>query len=296
MNSLNSLPLSDNLKNTLTGLIEKDRLPHAILLESEDTELRSKVSLYLAAAFVCSGEEKPCFRCANCSKAESGSHPDIVVSDPAQFNEKTFKISLVRDIRTDAFIIPNEASRKVYILKSADKMNIQAQNALLKIIEEPPPYVRFILECESRAAMLDTIMSRVTPFNLGAGSRELSDEYMQKADGIADKLASALLEPTELGFMRLSSEFEKDKELFEAVLPLISLIFRDAAVISAGGKSVLSSHSGTSRMLASKFPVRILTELVKNCNHFNDCITRNANRNLLITRFCSIIRQTAYGG
>ena len=119
---------------------------------------------------------------------------------------------------------------------------------------------------------------------------------MQKADGIADKLASALLEPTELGFMRLSSEFEKDKELFEAVLPLISLIFRDAAVISAGGKSVLSSHSGTSRILASKFPVRILTELVKNCNHFNDCITRNANRNLLITRFCSVIRQTAYGG
>ena len=86
-------------------------------------------------------------------KAGINSHPDVITVDPTAQNEKTFKIALVREMKDDAYIIPNEASRKVYILKSADKMNVQAQNALLKLIEEPPSYARFILECESSSAM-----------------------------------------------------------------------------------------------------------------------------------------------
>lgn len=295
METIGTLSVGDSLKSTFAELIKKDRLPHAILLDGGDEVSRNSTAVFLAASFVCESGDKPCGHCINCSKAENGIHPDIIVSDPKELNEKTFKISLVRDIKSDAFILPNEAAKKVYILKQADKMNIQAQNALLKILEEPPSYVRFILECESRAAMLETIMSRVTAFNLGAGTILLDNELIQKADELAGRLAEALMSPAELEFMRLSAELEKDKNLLEALLPSLSLIFRDAAVINAGGRTVLGTHSETSRRLASKLPLKALTSLVESCDHFSDCINKNANKNLLITRFCSVIRQTAYG-
>lgn len=293
--SIKELKLNENLENTFSELIKKDRLPHAILLDGGDAEKRDRVALFLASAFVCSEENKPCGKCLNCIKVHSGSHPDVIISDPAGLNEKTFKIALVRDIRTDAFILPNEAAKKVYVMKSADKMNVQAQNALLKIIEEPPAYARFILLCDSRAAMLETIMSRVTPFNLGKADSGLTDEYLQKADDIADRLAKALMKPTELDFMRITAEFEKDKELFEPVLSYIQLIFRDAVALKTGCDVILGSHGDTSRELASKFTLKALTELVNECNNFYECINRNANKNLLITRFCGVLRRTAYG-
>lgn len=295
MNRLSELPIGEGLKSTFAGLIKKDRLPHAILLDGGDDVSRNSVSLFLAASFVCESESRPCGICPNCSKTENGIHPDVVVSDPKELNEKTFKIALVRDIKSDAFILPNEAAKKVYILKQADKMNIQAQNALLKILEEPPAYVRFILECDSRAAMLDTIMSRVTAFNLGAGSILLDDAAVQKADALAGRFAEALMNPAELEFMRLTSELEKDKDMLTLIIPSLTLIFRDAAVINAGSDIIIGNHADTSRRLASKFPLKSLTALVGCCEHFNECINKNANKNLLITRFCSVIRQTAYG-
>ncbi|MCQ2484301.1 MAG: hypothetical protein MJ168_03080 [Clostridia bacterium] len=295
MLDLSELKISESLVGTFSDLIAKDRLPHAILLDGANKDVRTKTAEYLAAAFVCGENEKPCGKCLNCAKVLGGNHPDVVVSDPEEIGEKTFKISLVRDIRTDAFIMPNEAAKKVYILKSADKMNIQAQNALLKIIEEPPAYARFILECESRAAMLETIMSRVTAFNLGTAERLLDTEYLQKAEELAVHLAEAVIKPTELDFMRLTGAFEKDKELFVPVLSALQLIFRDAVAVKTGSDILLSGHGETSSILASKLSVKQLIELVNKCNYFYDCCNMNANRNLLITRFCSVIRQTAYG-
>lgn len=289
------LKLSEKLKETFLSLIKKDRLPHAILIDGGNSELRTQTALFLAASFVCGFDDKPCGKCINCNKTYSMNHPDVVVYDPEASGEKTFKIDAVRDIRSDAFIIPNEAAKKVYILKSADKMNVQAQNALLKIIEEPPSYARFILECESRASMLETIMSRVTAFNLGAAERLLDSEYLQKAENLAVSLADALTASAELPFMRLTSELEKDKDLFVPLLSSLQLIFRDAAIIKTGNDILLSGHSDTCSRLASKLTLKALLELVTCCTQFYDLCNMNANKNLLITRFCSVIRQSAYG-
>lgn len=295
MIDLSELKLNENILNTFNELIKKDRLPHAILLDGGSTVSRAEVSQYLAASFVCSEEQKPCGKCQNCIKALDRNHPDIIISNPEELNEKTFKIALVRDIRNDAFILPNEAAKKVYILKSADKMNIQAQNALLKIIEEPPAYARFILECESRTSMLDTIMSRVSAFNLGADIIKADDEYLAGAESFAVRLAEALLMPTELDFLRLTAEFEKDKELFGYALSSLQLIFRDAVALNTGCKITIIGNE-VSEKLAAKFPLKTLIELVKACDGFFENINKNANKNLLITRFSSVMRKTAYGG
>lgn len=294
MLSLNEIGIKNSLAENLDGLIKNRRLPHAIMLRGGSDALRDRLSLFLSMAFVCEGEEKPCGKCSHCVKAESGNHPDITVADPTAQNEKTFKIAVVREIKDDAYIIPNEAQSKVYILRSADKMNIQAQNALLKLIEEPPPYARFILECDSSAAMLETIMSRVTLFDLGANTDGISDELRKKADETAAKLASALLDPTEHKFMKITADFEKDKNLFEPTLPALQLIFRDAVVIKAGSNVTLSDHADISRQAAAKLSMTALMKLTREIDGFRERINRNANKNLLITRFSAVMRASAY--
>lgn len=295
MININDIGIKNSLAENLDELIKKERLPHAIMLRGGSEALRQRLSLFLAEAFVCEGDGKPCGKCSHCIKAQSGSHPDIITADPSAQGEKTFKIVLVREIKDDAYIIPNEAQSKVYILRSADKMNIQAQNALLKLIEEPPEYARFILECDSSAAMLETIMSRVTLFDLGADTDEISDELRKKADETAARLAEAILKPTEYEFMKITAEFEKDKNLFEPTLPALQLIFRDAVVLKAGSSVTLSDHADISRQAASKLTLNSLMKLTRAIDGFRECINRNANKNLLITRFCAVMRSSAYG-
>lgn len=295
MLSLKEIGIKNSLAQNLEGLIEKDRLPHAILIRGGNSEQKGQLSAYLSCAFVCENSEKPCGVCSHCIKAENGSHPDIVTLDPTADGEKTFKIALVRELKDDAYIIPNEARSKVYILKAADKMNVQAQNALLKLIEEPPQYARFILECESSSAMLATVMSRVTLFDIGDGDLIVNDELAERADETAAKLMQALLQPTELEFMRLTAEFEKDKELFEPVLSALKLIIRDAIAIKAGSELTLSRHADISRSAAARLTMNSLIKSAEQINAFKESLGRNANKNLLITRFSAQMRSAAYG-
>lgn len=294
MLTADELGIRKELAENIKTLIKNDRLPHAILLRGAGSATRGRVSSFLAQAFVCEGENKPCGRCSHCMKAGINSHPDVITVDPASQNEKTFKIALVREMKDDAYIIPNEASRKVYILKSADKMNVQAQNALLKLIEEPPSYARFILECESSSAMLETILSRVSLFDLGADSDAVSDEPRRKADDTAARLASAILKPTEYEFMKITAEFERDKELFEPALSALQLIFRDAVIIKTGSNITLSDHADISREAASKLTLKALIKLTAEIDNFRESINRNANKNLMITRLSAVMRSAAY--
>lgn len=295
MLSLNEIGIKNSLAQNIEGLIEKDRLPHAILIRGGNPEQKGQLSAYLARALVCESKNKPCGVCSHCLKAKKGSHPDIITFDPTAEGEKTFKIALIRELKDDAYIIPNEARSKVYILKSADKMNVQAQNALLKLIEEPPQYARFILECESSSAMLATVMSRVTLFDIGDGASPAEDELTERADEAASKLMQALLQPTELEFMKLTAEFEKDKELFEPVLSALKLIIRDAIVIKAGSELTLSNHADISRAAAARLTMNSLIKSAEEINSFKESIGRNANKNLLITHFSARMRSAAYG-
>ena len=144
-----SLQISEPLKKALSSSVNSGRFPHAAILEDEDGERLMQTAKTLAAALVCSGEGKPCGRCINCLKALSDSHPDIKIFEPDPKTDN-FKIETVRELRSDAYIVANEADRKVYILKDAQNMLVPAQNALLKVLEEPPEGVCFLLLTDDR--------------------------------------------------------------------------------------------------------------------------------------------------
>ena len=122
-------------ENALRRALKLNRISHAIVLEDKDGEGFDGELEYICKWAVCRENDRPCGRCAQCRKAESLSHPDIYT---AQLSGKTAAVNVeeVRKICADAYIRPNEAANKVYIIKNADRMQIQAQNALLKLIEE----------------------------------------------------------------------------------------------------------------------------------------------------------------
>ena len=143
----------------------KSGLRHAYIISSDSEQIREKRALELAMAFVCKDRgDIACGVCSHCRKAEKRIHPDVIevraglTKDGNRKNE--IGVNIIRDIVKDAIIMPNEAIRKVYIIFDADYMNEMAQNALLKILEEPTGEAAFILTAEFTGRLLPTVCSR----------------------------------------------------------------------------------------------------------------------------------------
>lgn len=150
---------NEKVVDSLSKLFEGGRFPHALIIEGEDGIGKKTLARDLACTLVCRGDDKPCGECTQCKKAIAGIHPDISEYIPAG-GVNSFHVDTVRNIINDAYIQPNEADYKIYILANAHCMNQNAQNALLKILEEPPKYVVFILTTNSKSALLSTVLSR----------------------------------------------------------------------------------------------------------------------------------------
>ena len=121
-------------------LARRDKLSHAWLLVGEDREELDKLALFTARALLCSapGGEKPCGACSHCRKMLKGIHPDLVTLLRSP-DKREISVKQVRAFRQEVWITPNEAARKVFMIPEADCLNTEGQNALLKVLEEPPP-------------------------------------------------------------------------------------------------------------------------------------------------------------
>ena len=157
---------NDRLKQNLSGAFARNRVSHFYLISGPVGSGKKTLARLLAAAALCVGENRPCMTCPHCRKVMAGMHPDfITVDDP---EKKHVPVELVRNARADIFIQPNEADRKVYLFPRAQDMRTEAQNALLKILEEPPSYGVFILLTDNSEKLLPTVRSRCTELPLQA--------------------------------------------------------------------------------------------------------------------------------
>ncbi|MBQ2812986.1 MAG: hypothetical protein IJE63_06990 [Clostridia bacterium] len=136
--NFDGIEISTQLQGLLSAAVEAGRLPHTIILEGGSENDRLNLARLLARVHVCSGENVPCGVCSDCVKAGKGFHPDIFEAIATEGNKDPLKVDAVREIRSNAFVFPNEAARRVFILHNMNFANEQAQNALLKILEEQP--------------------------------------------------------------------------------------------------------------------------------------------------------------
>lgn len=143
----------------------------AVVLCGPEGSGRHTAARSLAAAAVCMSPEKPCGNCAACRKAAAGEHQDIrLISVPE--DKTAIPVELIREVRAEAYIRPGEAENKVYIIESAETLKEYAQNALLKVLEEPPAHARFVLITEQEDALLPTVLSRCRVFRMEPLSAE----------------------------------------------------------------------------------------------------------------------------
>ena len=131
--------------------------PHAVIVEGPRGSGKRRFALWCAQALLCtSGGDKPCGVCDGCRRVLEGYHPDLHFFG----EESTVTVADVRELIRQTGLVPIEGDRSVYLLSRAEKMLSSAQNALLKVFEEPPPGVTIFLLTESRRALLPTVRSR----------------------------------------------------------------------------------------------------------------------------------------
>ena len=166
---------------------DSERIPHACLICAPSTEAALEKARELASRAVCSGEGllKPCGACRDCRKVAAGIHPDVITltraADDKGRQKQNITVDQIRALSADAIVLPNEAKRKVYIIDGAETMNPAAQNAALKLLEEPPAAVVFLLCTVRPMQLLETVRSRCALVKLqGAEDPEGPDEAAQE--------------------------------------------------------------------------------------------------------------------
>ena len=144
---------------------------HAYLIVSSGLLTAREYARALAATLICeqpSEKDRACGVCNACKKTSFGFHPDIFI-----IGQGSVSVNDIRDLREKAYLAPNESDRKIFILENIGAFNVQSQNALLKILEEPPKNVFFILTATSKNTVLQTVLSRVCTL----APREHNTEY-----------------------------------------------------------------------------------------------------------------------
>ena len=147
----------------LERIIETRKIPNALLFTGHSGSGRKRAAIWFAKAANCTGSHgTPCDLCRSCRKIDAGHHPDIIEVAPAE-PHKPIPISRIREITALTAARPHEAAYRMVLITHADQMNVQAQNALLKELEEPPESTFFILVARERTGLLPTIFSRCRP-------------------------------------------------------------------------------------------------------------------------------------
>lgn len=285
--------IENTVEKSLSAALNTRRFPHAVIYEGATAEERMALAVKTAAALVCSGGgEVPCLACSDCRKAAAQSHADVLVYS-VEDKPKAFKVDIIREIRAKAYIVPNEADRKVFILENAHTMGVEGQNAILKILEEPPQYVNFILLCSSKSGFLPTVLSRAAVYNLGQALGQGVDIPRETIVETAIKVAVASAAMNDFEIVKAAGAFEKDKKLLYAVLPVIQEIYAAALRIKYYAEEENFEFGATAKELARKLSRNALLALIESTDALMESARLNANHNLMVTAVCTKLRSAA---
>ena len=214
---------NEMVKDHFKRAIENHKISHAYILTGEAGMGRKSIANAFAMTLLCEkGGSEPCMTCHSCKQVMSGNHPDLIYVK----HEKPGSIGVddVREQINDTIMIrPYSSYYKIYIVDEAEKMTVQAQNALLKTIEEPPSYAVIILITTNQEAFLPTILSRCVQMKLKPLKDFTIKSYLTQNLHIPEKDADicAAFARGNLGKAIHLASSDEFKELFRKVMVLV---------------------------------------------------------------------------
>ncbi len=206
-------PLAGNegIKSAFEQVLKSGRIPHAIIIEGEQGSGKSTLAQYIIASCLCEGEAKPCGKCRSCHLTSVGTHPDMFYIAPEE-KKKNIGVDQIRKMREEVYIKPQMSDRKVFNIDFADTLSPQSQNTILKVLEEPPGDVVFILQVNSRASLLPTVLSRCVTYTLTEPSLEVAADYIAELKDIDVSKAKQLLKENGLQIGNVISGMNSKKK------------------------------------------------------------------------------------
>lgn len=256
----------------LRRLIEKDRLPHAMLFSGIDGCGRQTCAKATAMVINCmaAAGSSACGQCRSCRKMEAGVHPDLVVVKPSTV---LIKIDQIRALYKEVRHAPLEGQFRVIVINDAQTMNSEAANALLKLLEEPPRGTIFILTATEANDLLPTIVSRcqkisfqplpatqiadylvlqrkmkpqhalvLSTLSCGSLGKAISadhDELMALRNQVVEVLGACRgksLQP----LFSFAEAMARDKESLEAAITLMGIWLRDLLMLKIGAEVIVN--------------------------------------------------------
>lgn len=186
MANFNDIIGQQHIKDHLQNAIRQKMVNHAYIINGEKSSGKEFIANIFAMTLQCEKhEDEPCMECKACKQAKSKNHPDIKTITHEKPN--TISVNDVREqIIDDVLIKPYSGEYKVYIVNDAEMMTVQAQNALLKTIEEPPAYAVIILLTSNISSLLETILSRCIVLNMRPVEDKIIRKYLMEEIRIPD--------------------------------------------------------------------------------------------------------------
>ena len=207
----------------ISNAVKEGKVSHAYILNGERGSGKKMLATLFAGTLLCEkGEADCCNKCHSCKQAQSGNHPDIIRVTHEKPN--TIGVDDIRDqVNNDILIKPYQGPYKIYIIADADLMSPQAQNALLKTIEEPPEYAVIFLLTENAEVLLPTINSRCVMLKLRNIKDTLIKKYLMEKLEVPDYKADmcAAFAQGNMGRAILLASSEHFNEIREDALQLL---------------------------------------------------------------------------
>lgn len=277
---------SENILKILDSFFADGRCPHAVLIDGASEAEREALSHLTARMIVCENKDRtPCGECEHCRKAKDGVHPDIITIKKPD-DKKRFVKDDVKKMVADAYLTPNEATIKVFIVKEMQQMTEESQNLLLKILEEPPRYTAFVLTSDNSNAVIGTVLSRVVRLRMG---KSVSTEYSEKAISVVENFVDAILSPYEYNRIEASAPLDGNKALTEEVLGLLIGVLRDAVALKSNGKVLLDKLKYTSEKISDNLSLDKILKIYETVDSLLKSLANNPNYTLLSAVLCAKI-------
>ena len=305
----------------LEAMCTSGRLPHSFLIYGEQGTGKKTLAWYLAARLLCEGAQKPCGSCKPCHNLEHRQHPDVM-EIPHSGKTGGFSVESIRRVCADAYKTPNNGMRKLYLFTDADHMTVQAQNDLLKLVEEPPDFTYFVFTAQSRHAFLETILSRVSAIgtspctdaqctqallsaghtpeeaaravsvfhgNIGRCLAYLTDPGLQETVALTKKLADSIMNRDEYALLAALTACSTDKSRLMTALELLDRQLRDALCLRSGGGACIGCYPEGAAQFAQRITLAQGEQLHSALLRTVQDLEGNASPALAVSALCADI-------